>query len=365
MKTQLSILVCIAVLVACAGDDKTATPPRIDTSQLQTATLEVATVERELRFDGMIEAVNQATVAAQTSGRVTELPFDVGDYVKQGDVIVRITATEQKAQARGADAKLRAANAQLAEAQKQFARVKDLVDRKLMAQADFDRAKAALDSATAQANAAREGLTQAQTQADYTEISAPYSGLVVKRLVDVGETVSIGTPLMSGLSLENLRVVVDVPQQHIAAVRTYLRARVILPDGHSVTSTVIRVPPSADTSSHTFRLLVTLPEGAFIGDSGGVFPGTLVKVAFVAGDEQCLLLPPQSLVQRAELSAAYVVESDGKLSLRYVRVGTPAADGRIPVLSGLISGEKVALDPLAAGLAYRQRADVKAGAKHD
>lgn len=365
MKTQTSMLILAALLVACGGRDNAATKVRVDAHPLQTTTIDVASVARELRFDGVIEAVNQATVAAQTSGRVIELPFDVGEYVKQGDVIVRITATEQKARARGAEANLRAANAQLAETQKQFARVKDLVDRKLMAQADLDRARAALDSAAAQANAAREGLTQAQTQADYTEIRAPYSGLVVKRLVDVGETVGVGTPLMSGLSLEHLRAVVDVPQQHIAAVRTYLRARVILPDGQSVASTMIRVPPSADASSHTFRLLVTLPEGAFIGEGGGVFPGTLVKVAFIAGEEQRLLLPPQSLVQRAELSAAYVVGSDGRPSLRYIRAGAPAVDGRIPVLSGLTPGEKVALDPLAAGRAYRMQTDGEAGATHD
>jgi len=365
MKTQLPILLCSLLLVACSGGDKTSTPAPPAASNLQTAIVELTSVEREQRFDGVIEAVNQATVAAQTSGRIVELPFDVGDYVKQGDVIVRITAIEQKAQARGAEANLRAANAQLAEAQKQFDRVKDLVDRKLMAKADYDRARAALDSARAQANAASEGVTQAETQAGYTEIKAPYAGLVVKRLVDVGETVTVGTPLLTGLSLEQLRAIVEVPQQHMASVRTYQRARVILPDGSSLPSNTIRVPPSADASSHTFRVQVTLPENALVGDNRGVFPGTLVKVAFVAGDEQRLLLPAQALVQRAELTAVYVVASDNNLSLRYVRVGTPVADGRIPVLSGLSSGERVALDPLAAGLAYRQRANAGAEAKHE
>lgn len=360
MKTQLTFLLCGVLLAACGSDDKPAQPAKSAAGSLQTATVEMATVERELRFDGVIEAVNKATVAAQTSGRITELPFDVGDYVKQGDVIVRITAIEQKAQARGAEANLRAANAQLAEAQKQFNRVKDLVDRKLMAKADYDRARAALDSARAQANAAREALTQAETQAGYTEITAPYAGLVVKRHVEVGETVAVGTPLMEGLSLQHLRAVVEVPQQHINAVRAHQRARVILPDGSSIATDALRIPPSADASSHTFRILATLPEVTVAESEPNVFPGTLVKVAFVAGNEQRLLLPPQALVQRAELTAVYVVGNAGQLSLRYVRVGTPAADGRIPVLSGLVAGERVALDPLAAGLAYRQHATAEA-----
>jgi RND family efflux transporter MFP subunit len=366
MKMQFAIVLCSTVLlVACSSDENTAPHVPTGINHLQTSTLEIAAVDRELRFDGVIEAVNQATVAAQTSGRVTELPFDVGDYVKQGEVIVRITATEQKASSRGAEANLRAANAQLAEAQKQYARVKDLIGRKLVAQAEFDRAKAALDLATARANAANEALTQALAQEAYTEIKAPYPGIVVKRLVDVGETVTTGTPLMTGLSLDRLRAIVDIPQQQITAVRKFMRARVILPDGRSLAATGIRIPPNADAGSHTFRLLVTLPEGAFVHENEGIFPGTLVKVAFVAGNEQRLLLPPQALVQRAEITAAYVVGINGEVSLRYIRAGTPAADGRIPVLSGLAPGEKVALDPLAAGLAYRRQADSSAGNKHD
>lgn len=363
MKTPLIALLlsvsCI-VLVACENSEKTPAATPATTSQLASTVAEIATVEREIRFDGVIEAINQATIAAQTSGRVVELPFDVGDYVKQGDVIVRITATEQKAQARSAQANLVAAEARLAEARQQFARVRDLVGRKLMAQADYDRVKAALDSATAQANAAREAVTQAQEQAGYTEIRAPYAGIVVKRMVEAGETVTVGTPLMAGLSLEQLRAVVDIPQQYIGALRAHQRARVILPDGRSITANTLRMSPSADVNTHTFRVLVTLPDGALtdsaMADSAqGVFPGTLVKVAFVAGDEQRLLLPAAAIVQRAELTAVYVISQDGNISLRYVRTGSARGDGRIPVLAGLAAGERVATDPVAGGLAYRQR----------
>lgn len=349
MKMPFLLIAASVLLAACSADDNTAAPAQGAGKQLETVTVEMAAIEREIRFDGVIEAVNQATVAAQTSGRVTELPFEVGDYVKQGDVIVRLTATEQKAQERSARANLAAAEARLAEARQQFDRVRDLVERKLVAKADYDRVKANFDSASAQAAAAREALTQAQAQAGYTEITAPYSGLVVKRLVEPGETVSVGTPLMSGLSLEHLRVVVQIPQQHIGPLRTHQRARVILPDGHSLAASSLRIPPGADASTHTFRVLVNLPEGDI-----GVFPGTLVKVAFVAGTEERLLLPPQVIVQRAEITAVYVIDTNHNISLRYIRTGTPAVDGRVPVLAGLTAGEQVATDPLAAGVAYRK-----------
>ena len=112
-------------------------------------------------------------------------------------------------------------------------------------------------------------------------IRAPYSGIVVKRNVEVGETVTVGRALMTGLSLEHLRAVVEIPQQHIGPLRQHRKARVILPGGRSVPATELRIPPSADPDTHTFRVLVTLPEGDY-----GVFPGSLVKVAFVSGEER-------------------------------------------------------------------------------
>ena len=109
--------------------------------------------------------------------------------------------------------------------------------------------------------------------------------------------------------------------------------------------------------THSFRVLVELPPADY-----GVYPGTLVKVAFVSGEEDRLLLPADAVVRRGELTGAYVVDSAGRVSLRYLRLGTPAADGSVPVLAGLARGEKVATDPIAAGIAYRKRKPAGNGA---
>lgn len=162
---------------------------------------------------------------------------------------------------------------------------------------------------------------------------------------------------MTGLSLEHLRAVVEIPQQHIGPLRRHRKARVILPDGSSVAASELRIPPAADPATHTFRVLVTLPPGEH-----GVFPGTLVKVAFVSGEEERVLMPPGALVRRGEVTGAYVVGADGRLALRYLRVGSPAADGGVPVLAGLVAGERVATDPIAAGILYKQQSAAAAGA---
>jgi hypothetical protein len=157
---------------------------------------------------------------------------------------------------------------------------------------------------------------------------------------------------MSGLSLEHLRVVVEIPQQHIGPLRRHKKARVLLPDGRSVAASELRIPPSADPETHTFSVLVTLPQG-----DHATFPGTLVKVAFVSGEQELLLVPPAAVLRRAEISAIYVAGTQGP-SLRYVRTGTPLADGRVPLLSGLAAGERVYADAMAAGAQAASATDV-------
>ena len=178
---------------------------------------------------------------------------------------------------------------------------------------------------------------------------APYAGTVAVRHVQIGETVGPGQPLMSGLSLEQLRVVVEIPQQHIHPLREHRKARVVLPGARSVAAAALRIPPSADPTTHTFRVRVNLPEGV-----PDVFPGMLVKVAFVSGEDERLLVPEAAIVRRGEVTGVYVVD-DGRVSLRYVRTGTPF-EGQVPVLAGLTAGDRVATDPIAAGIAYKNQA---------
>ncbi|MEQ8994264.1 MAG: efflux RND transporter periplasmic adaptor subunit, partial [Pseudomonadales bacterium] len=233
-------------------------------------------------------------------------------------------------------------------------RVRDLQQRQLIARAELDRAAATLDSAQARMEAAQAAVDEAEEQLGYTVIRAPYAGTVVERHVQMGETVTPGRTLLTGLSLEHLRVVVEVPQQRIGPLRVHERARVLF-NGSSVEADELRIPPKADITTHTFRVLVSLPEG-----DHGVFPGTLVKVAFVSGETEALLIPAGALVERGEVTGVYVV-ADDRVSLRYVRTGTPTAEGDVPILSGLHDGDRVATDPIAAGIAYKSRAEVSGG----
>jgi len=324
------------------------------------AAAELATVKvgeepsmMERMLDGTVEAVHQATISAQTAGRVTEIKVDVNDYVPAGTIVMRLRSTEQVAGLSQAQAALKEATARESEAQTRYDRIRDMYSRQVVAKATLDEATAARDAAAARLVAARAGLDAAREGVSYTEIRAPYAGVVTQKFVQVGETVAPGMPLLAGASLDALRVIVEIPQSILEQVRAQNKAAVYI-DGRRIESTAITFYPSAALQTNTFRARIELPK-----DLQGLAPGMFVKVGFVTGESQRLLVPRSAIVERSEMRAVYVVAADGRVSLRQVRLGHARGD-RVEILAGLAAGDLVALDPAAAGVRARQPAS-----KHD
>jgi len=301
---------------------------------LPTATVQQEKLPRTSVVDATVEAVQQATVSSQVSGRIVQINFDVDDYVKKGEVIIRLRDKEQRAA-------LDAAKARYDEAQREYQRVREIYAKKLVA-------KAVLDRAEAQLKATRAAVAQAQEALEHTVIRAPYSGIVVKRLVELGETARPGEPLMTGLSLEKLRAVVNLPQSLIYTVRQHQVAYVWVGEDRQirVKSDSLTISPFADPNSHTFLVRVNLP----LGDHH-IYPGMYTKVEFVTGEANYLVIPAQAVAHRSEVTAVYVQGDKGSLSLRQVRLGEALPDNRVEVLAGLSAGENVVLDPVAAAAA--------------
>lgn len=325
-------------------------------ADLTTFPVQQIDVPRVYRLDGVVEAVNQSTVAAQTSGQVEQILFDVEDYVAKGKLIVVLKATEQQARFEQARAGASAAAARLQEARSEHARIKGVFEKKLVSKQEMDKASAALQTARAQQEAAQAALAEAEEQLAYTQIRAPYTGIVTQRHVQVGEIAQPGQALMSGITLDQLRVIVDVPQSAIPAVRRFDEAQVQLPENGWIPATDITVFPFADQGSNTFKVRLELPRGV-----GGMFPGMFVKTAFVTGSETTLVVPDEAVVFRSEVTGVYVIDADARVSLRHIRLGRSLGDGRVAVLAGLSEGEHVALDTIAAGVQLK----LQRTGKHD
>jgi RND family efflux transporter MFP subunit len=310
---------------------------------LPTIAAQFSTVPQERSYDGTVEAERRSTVSAQVSARIEDVPFDVDDYVERGDIIVQFRDRPVAAELKQAEAAAQEAKARLAEARANHGRILQLFQQDRISSADMDRVTADLQSAEARVKAADGALIAARESFENTVVRAPFSGIVVERHVEIGEMATIGAPLMTGLSLEHLRVAVDVPQSDIGALRSDGEAWIELPNGGRLAAESIRVFPYADPSTHTFRARLRLAEGQH-----GIYPGMWVKVRFLTGEEQALLVPWSAVVQRSELTAVYVLGEDDRPRLRQVRLGRTQADGQVAILAGLDAGERVVTDAEAA-----------------
>jgi RND family efflux transporter MFP subunit len=343
--TSLCLVAALGAAFAAGAKDVPAAAP----AALATFKVTSSAVPSERLLDGTVEAVHQATVSAQTAGRIAAIAFDVDDQVPAGAVLVSIRSAEQVAGFTQAQAALKEATAREVEAQANYRRIADMYQRKVVARATFDDATTTRDAAVARLDSARAGLEAAREGVAYTEIRTPYAGVVTRKLVQVGESVAPGTPLMVVASLDALRVVAEVPQSIAGQVRAARKA-VVYVDGRRVEASGITMYPAAQPETGTFGVRVELPR-----DVTGLAPGMFVKIGLVTGDSDVMLVPRHAIVERSEMRAVYVVGPDGRVSLRQVRLGRARGDS-IEILAGLATGEVIALDPAVAAARIRQQA---------
>lgn len=310
-----------------------------------TATVSYRQVATTYAADGVVEAVKQSTVAAQISGHVTEVNFRVGDYVRQGQVIVRIDESQVSQQAAGSRAQAAAARAVLENARLNLDRHRQLVSRNFVSKAALDRAEAEFRAAEANFRAAEAASSQAATTRGYATVSAPYSGVVSAVHVEVGDTAFPGKLLMSGFDPEGLRVLATLPQARLALLDAGQLPRIEIPAVRQwIAATRQTLLPLADARSLSTQIRLDLP-----AKTRGVLPGMFARVHFVTGQARKLLVPAAAVLRRSEVTAVYVVDDRQAVQLRQVRLGDVFAEG-VEVLAGLKPGEQVALDPVQAGL---------------
>lgn len=289
--------------------------------------------------EASVEAVHQATVAAQIAGRVMEVRVDAGQRVKQGDLLMRLDARE----AAGSDASAKAALAQAAAA---YERTRNLYAQKFVSQAALDQASAAWQAAQGAAGTSGAALSHGW-------VTAPIAGLVAQRHVEPGEMATPGRPLVTLFDPKGLRVIASLPQYKLAELRKSGRARVEFPDtGKWVDALRIELLPTVDVRTHTATARLYLPENI-----EGVVPGMFARAHFTVGQARKITVPPVAVLRRGEVTAVYVLDDKGGTRLRQVRLGEALPGGELEVLAGINSGERVSVAPLKTGIELKTMPD--------
>jgi len=309
-------------------------------------------VGQGFELDGSLQAVRESTLSAQASGRISSLQVKAGDRVRTGQVLAIIDDRMTQAGVSQAQAQVAQADAQLANARAQFERTRDLLAQGFVSQSALDVAQAQYKAAQAGASGAAAGQTQSQVAQGLTRLTAPYDGWVLATHAQVGDLAMPGTPVLTVYAPQPIRAVVHVPASRQALAAKAQSLEVKLPDGRWVTPSSRMMLPAADPVSQTVEWRLDLAAA----DSTGLVPGQQVQVRFVASQVQRLTVPAQAVFRRGELTAVYVArESEtksgaGTFVLRALRLGASHGAAGYEVLSGLSGNERVALDPVRAGL---------------
>lgn len=345
---------------ASAGMTKAGAGRVITVSTAQARTMPV---REHIEITGSLKPKEQVDVTSKVTGRVQRITVQVGDLVRRGQVLAELEDAELEQQVRRAEAVREVAratvqqrNAELGNAKADADRAKKLFDQGLVARQDYDSKltayrvfEAQVSLANAQTEQASAELRELNIQRSQMRITAPLSGYVAQRFLDVGAVVSPATPIVRLVNLSTMVTVANVPEKDVSKLRVGSRATVSVDafGSNNFEGTVARIAPVLDPATRT-----ALVEVEIANPSGALKAEMFARVRLdVARTRQAVLIPRDSLIYRGQQAGVYVLEQK-KPVFRAVEAGT-AHGGDIEVVSNLPSGTTV----VTRGAAMLQEGD--------
>lgn len=377
--TSGAALLALSALVSACGSETTTSAEEAAPAPVAIATAAAARqpTDRFLRVTGSLMADAQAEVSAETGGRVVETPIERGTRVARGAVLARVSGAEATAQLQEAEAnaaqiearlglasgqafdrgrvpEVMNARAGLDLAEAEFARIKSLLDQKVVSQSEYDQRRTQVEAARQQfqmaqnaaeqsfrsLQAARARVSLARKAMADTAVRAPFAGIVAERLVSVGDYVSRGTRVATVVRIDPLRVELTVPEQAVSLVQAGQMVRLAVDafPGETFAARLRYVSPSlqADQRALTVEAIAANPDGR-------LKPGLFATASIQQPSSPGLLIPKAAIETSAGTSRVFVAR-EGVVQERIVTLGVSMGD-RVEVTSGLTAGELVAAEP--------------------
>lgn len=330
MRTQKFLLALyflfFPLISSCSGPAKKENITGDKSARVHVVTVEAKQQTAADRILGSVRPKKQASIEAKVSGKITAIKVTQGQHVTEGDAICDLGGKE-------ITAKLDQAQASLDQAEKDLKRFTTLLQSHAVTQAEFD-------AVSARAKIARAGVEEAQTMSEYTRIVAPFTGVITKKLVDVGDLATPGKALIEMEDPTTLRFEANIPESLIRGIALGQTMTVeISGEQNSISGTVAEIAPVVDPNSRTSLVAFDLPESMNL--RSGQFGHVLVPTS----NEEMIYVPRTAIVLRGQLEIAYVI-ADGRAQLRLVRTGKIAGD-QVQILSGLSNGEKIVVDTVS------------------
>jgi RND family efflux transporter MFP subunit len=359
------------------GKDQSSTSAAVAVSAVAATEQPIA---RFIRATGTLMAEEQADVAAETAGRVVSAQIERGTPVSQGAELVRISSTETDAQLKEAEANAAQIEARLgfttggtfdvnavpevqnAKAtaeltQSEFARIKSLLDQRVVSQSEYDQRRTQAEAARQQYEAAKNGAAQQyqmlqaararvalarKTVAD-TVVRAPFNGVVAQRLVAAGDYVTKGMKVAVVVRVNPLRVQLTVPEQFISAIAVGqpVAFEVDAYAGRQFEGRIKYVAPGLQADQRALTVEALVPNGSGVLKPGLFATARIEQPAKTPG----VLVPAGAVQTSAGTSRVYVVSGD-HVDERIVTTGETVGD-QVEITKGLKAGERVATKNVA------------------
>lgn len=323
MTTSKNILmVLLAVLAAGCGEHEESEAAAAKAPAVAVASTEVAVqpLWDEEEVVGNVEAAQRAVLSAKVTGVIDSIEVAPGARAARGEVLATIDAREIKA-------RLDSAVAAQDQAKKDFSRIERLLQSGSSTRQEFDAATTRLRTADA-------ALVEARTMLQYTEIAAPFDGVVTRKMVEVGDLATPGKPLLEVENASLLRFECEVPEALIDRVRMGAELPVAIDAaGAALTAKVSEIAPSASAGSRTFLVKLDLPPAEKLR------PGQFGRVSVPVRERPAVLVAEGAVVRRGQIESVFVIE-EGVARLRLVKTGR-RHNGQVEIISGLSGGERV------------------------
>lgn len=296
-------------------------------------------VARTITASGPLAARRDQPVGiAGQGGRVTRVLVDAGNWVRAGQVLAVVDRSVQAQQAAQLAAQVEAARANAALAQNNYERAIALQGRGFVSKAEIDSKKATRDAAFAQVRVAQAQLAASRAELGRLNVTAPASGLILARSVEVGQIVSPGSGALFRLAANGeMEMQAQLSQQDLALIHVGMPATVTpIGSDRSFTGTVWQVSPAIDPQSRLGAVRIAVPYDPVIR------PGGFAEARITAGATSAPLLPQSAVLSDDAGNYVYVVNAKNEVERRNVKIGSVDGAG-VTIAEGLSGNEAVVL----------------------
>ena len=324
----LLAVLCAAAAPGCGESDSAiqATAPPVTVAKVV-----VRELTERIGATGQLIARNRAAIAAEVSGRITEVVIDEGSPAEAGAAILRIDPERRELELASARARLAEARASLADARRETKRTRKLVKQNVAAQTRLDEAEMNLALAASRLDGAAAQLGVAERALADATVTAPFAGMVATRQVSPGEYVQVGQALVELVALDPIEVEFSLAERDSSRVELgqTVDVRVSPYPDERFHALVTMISPTIDERSRTLRV-----KGLIENSDGRLRPGLFARADLGVSDREGVrMIPEEAVLQRSD--GAVVFRMDGELVERRVIVTGRMADGDVEVVEGL------------------------------